>query len=63
MVSQVATVMAALIFLILKEIGSAKNIYKDMIWILMLITTVITLISGISYLVKNKGVYLNAKAG
>lgn len=63
MVSQVATVLVALVFLILKELGKAQNIYKDAIWLLALITTVLTLISGMSYLIKNKEVYFNAKSG
>ena len=71
MVSQVFVVLAVLIFLIFREAeikafgllwsGSAERVYKDAIFILMLVTTLLTLISGISYLIKNRGVYFNAK--
>ena len=71
MVSQVFAVSAVLIFLIFREAeikvfgllwsGSAERIYKDAIFILMLATTLLTLISGISYLIKNRGIYFNAK--
>ena len=71
MVSQVFAVSAVLIFLIFREAGikafgllwsgSAERIYKDAIFILMLATTLLTLISGILYLIKNRGIYFNAK--
>lgn len=62
MVSQVFSIIAILLFLIFKEAGIKMfGIYKDAIFILMLITTALTLISGISYLIKNRGVYFNAK--
>ncbi|OGX01368.1 MAG: CDP-diacylglycerol--glycerol-3-phosphate 3-phosphatidyltransferase [Omnitrophica bacterium RIFCSPLOWO2_02_FULL_45_16] len=71
MVSQVFAVSAVLIFLIFREAeikvfgllwsGSAERVYKDAIFILMLATTLLTLISGISYLIKNRGIYFNAK--
>jgi CDP-diacylglycerol--glycerol-3-phosphate 3-phosphatidyltransferase len=72
MVSQVVSVFVILLFVIFKEAragqagpwsGIAQNMYSDTIYILMLITTVLTLISGVSYLVKNKEVYINAKTG
>ena len=71
MVSQVLVVMVVLVFLILREAGikffgpswsdSVERIYKNAIFFLMLITTVLTLISGMSYLIKNREVYFNAK--
>lgn len=71
MVSQVFAVLAVLIFLIFREAeikvfglpwsDSTERVYKDAIFILMLVTTLLTLISGISYLIKNRGVYFNAK--
>ena len=70
MVSQVFSILAVLLFLIFREAGikvfgfwdaSTERIYKDAIFFLMLITTSLTLISGIAYLIKNKGVYFNAK--
>ena len=70
MVSQVSSILAVLIFLIFREAGikvfgfwnsSTERIYKEVIFVLLLITTILTLISGISYLVKNRGVYFNAK--
>lgn len=70
MVSQVLSIIVILFFLIFRETGmkvfgfwndSTERIYKDCIFILMLITTALTLISGISHLIKNRGVYFNAK--
>lgn len=72
MVSQVFSIFAILLFLILKETeirvfgfwnSSVERIYRDTIFIMMLITTLLTLMSGISYLIRNKGVYFNAKVG
>ncbi len=72
MVSQVFSIVAILLFLIFREAGiktfgfwsgSTERIYKDAIFVLMLITTFLTLVSGISYLMRNKGVYFNAKTG
>ncbi len=60
-VSQVISIFAILLFLILREAG-IKVVYKNAIFVLMLITVALTLISGVSYLVKNKEIYLNAKA-
>ena len=70
MVSQVFSIIAILLFLIFREAGikvfgfwsgSTESIYKDTIFILMLITTLLTMVSGMSYLIRNKGVYFNAK--
>jgi CDP-diacylglycerol--glycerol-3-phosphate 3-phosphatidyltransferase len=70
MVSQVFSILVILFFLIFREAGekvfhfwstSMEGIYKEAIFILMLVTTLLTLISGMSYLIKNKGVYFNAK--
>ena len=63
MISQVAAVLAVLIFLILQEAKIKVFAFKDAIFVIMLITTFLTLISGISYLIKNRGVYFNAKTG
>ena len=70
MVSQVFSIIAILLFLIFREAGikvfgfwsgSTESLYKEAIFMLMLITTLLTMISGMSYLIKNKGVYFNAK--
>jgi len=70
-VSQIFAVVVILLFLIFREAGikvfkfwneTTELVYKDAIFILMLITVILTLISGVSYLVKNKEIYLNAKA-
>lgn len=70
MVSQVLSIFAVLFFLIFREAGSdvfgfwnydIEGIYKDAIFVLMAITTLLTLISGMSYLLKNREVYFNAK--
>lgn len=71
MVSQVFAILAVLFFLIFREAGikvfnfwngSTERIYKDVIFVMMLITTLLTLISGISYLVKNRTIIINAKS-
>ena len=59
-VSQMAAIIAILIFLIIKE--SAHNIwgpacelwFKRSVFYLMLVTVALTLISGLSYLIRNK---------
>jgi len=61
MVSQVVTILAVLVFLILREVGI--KVSDLLIFVLMSITVVLTLVSGISYLVKNREVYSNAKTG
>lgn len=70
-VSQVFAIFAILLFLIFREAGikvfqfwngSVEAMYKNAIFILMLVTVILTLISGASYLVKNKEIYINAKA-
>lgn len=69
-VSQVAAILAILLLLIFREAGPmtaafwsvrTEAIYKDSIYALMLITVVLTLISGVSYLIKNREVYAHAK--
>jgi len=70
MVSQVLSILAILVFIIFREAGikifgfwtpEAERIYKDVIFLLMLITVALTVISGVSYLLKNKGVWANVK--
>ena len=70
MVSQVVAIFVILLFIIFREAGirvfgfwSSKTevLYKDLIFTLMLITVALTLISGVSYLVKNRGVYSDEK--
>ncbi|MFA6141683.1 MAG: CDP-diacylglycerol--glycerol-3-phosphate 3-phosphatidyltransferase [Candidatus Omnitrophota bacterium] len=67
---QVSVIFLILLFLIFREggsgvfgfwIGSVEIAYRHAIYALMLITVVFTLSSGISYLVKNREVYSNAK--
>jgi CDP-diacylglycerol---glycerol-3-phosphate 3-phosphatidyltransferase len=68
MVSQVVSILAILVFLIFREAGikvfnfwtsGTEVIYKDTIFALMLITTALTVISGMSFLIKNREVYFN----
>ena len=70
MVSQVFSIIIILLFIIFREAemkvfnfwnDSTELIFKEAIFVLMFITTILTLISGISYLIKNRGVYFNAK--
>jgi CDP-diacylglycerol---glycerol-3-phosphate 3-phosphatidyltransferase len=61
-ISQMVAVISILIFLIIKELGftfSHMEYFSKSIYILMLITVLMTLISGISYMIKNKYVFLN----
>ncbi|MFA5146364.1 MAG: CDP-diacylglycerol--glycerol-3-phosphate 3-phosphatidyltransferase [Candidatus Omnitrophota bacterium] len=69
-VSQFAAIFAILLFLIFREAGMkvfefwsdrTEVLYKNTIFALMCITVVLTLISGVSYLVKNREVYTNEK--
>jgi len=71
-VCQVASIFVILIFLIFKEGGPevfkfwnahVENLYAGFIYIMMLITVMLTLSSGMSYLIKNREVYSNAKKG
>jgi len=70
MVSQVLSILAILVFIILREAGikvfkfwtpGIENGYKDAIFFLMSITVLLTIISGASYLLKNKEVWANVK--
>ncbi len=68
---QLLAIITILAYFILKEGGAAmfafwtpgaEVLYKDIIFIIMLIAVAFTLISGIAYLMKNREVYLNEKA-
>ena len=67
---QIFVIFLILFFLILNEgLGRqlgfwsdrAADIYKDAVFVFMLITVVLTLASGLAYFVKNKEVYSNEK--
>jgi CDP-diacylglycerol---glycerol-3-phosphate 3-phosphatidyltransferase len=67
---QVFTILVILILIIFKEARpdnlilwseSTENFCRNAIFALMLVTVTMTLISGVSYLVKNREVYSNAK--
>lgn len=60
-VSQVVAIFVILLFLIFKEGGANITAYENLIYLVMLLTTALTLISGAAYLIKNKEVYFNAK--
>lgn len=66
--SQMFSIFVILIFIVFKEAGirtfgfwslTFEYWYRQMIFILMLITVAITIISGASYLIKGKGYLLN----
>ncbi len=68
---QLLTIMIILSFFIFKEGGAAKFkfwtagaeiLYKDAIFVIMLVAVILTLASGITYFVKNKEAYSNEKA-
>jgi CDP-diacylglycerol--glycerol-3-phosphate 3-phosphatidyltransferase len=70
MVSQVASIIAILFFVVFREAGikvfdfwtaDTERIYKNTIFVMMLITTAFTIISGISYLVRNRSLYFGGK--
>ena len=69
-VSQYVVIFFILLFLVFKELGvkvfnlwgpKAEVVLKDSIFVLMIIAVTLTVISGVSYLIKNKEIYLNAK--
>ena len=60
MVSQVLSIFVILLFIILRE-ARIRAFDKSVIFILMLITTFLTLGSGISYLIRNRGVYFASR--
>lgn len=60
-ISQVVAIFVILLFLIFKEGGANITAYENLIYLVMLLTTALTLISGAAYLIKNKEVYFNAK--
>lgn len=61
-ISQMAAIISILIFLIIKESladqwnSNLENLFKYSAFYLMLLTVILTLISGISYIVRNKKV-------
>ena len=60
-ISQMVTVISILIFLIMRDSGfifKYMRHYTKGVHILMLITVIMTLISGISYMFRNKGVFM-----
>ena len=69
-VSQMLSIYVILIFIVFKESGRSvfsfwnenmEYYFKQTIFVLMLITALLTLISGISYIMKNKRFFKNAK--
>lgn len=63
-ISQIVAVLAILIFLIIKESGFTFryiSYYSSAIHVLMLTTVIMTLTSGISYMMKNKGIFMGEK--
>ncbi|MDP8257889.1 MAG: CDP-diacylglycerol--glycerol-3-phosphate 3-phosphatidyltransferase [Candidatus Aadella gelida] len=67
-VSQMLSILIILIFIIIKEAGvktfgfwngSFEYWYKQLIFIMMIITTILTIISGASYIIGNKKYLLN----
>ena len=70
MVSQILSIFMILLFIIFREAGmkifefwtpEAERIYRDAIFLLMSVTVSLTVISGASYLLKNKEVWANVK--
>lgn len=70
-VSQMISIFTILVFIVFKEIGvsvfrfwnvSFEYWYKQVIFILMLITVTLTVISGVSYLIRHKEYLINSPA-
>jgi len=68
-ISQMFSILVILIFIVIREAGVSvfgfwnQNFeywYRQLIFILMIITTVLTIMSGISYLVRNKKYFINS---
>jgi len=71
-VSQFAAIFVILLFVVVREMSEKgivlwfsgmESAYRGVIYLFMLVTVILTTISGVSYLIRNKEVYLNAKAG
>ena len=63
-VSQMVAVISILIFLIVRDMGFSLRYMEDFkvaVYILMLITVGMTLTSGISYMARNKDVFMGDK--
>lgn len=69
-VSQIIAIFTILIFIFLRDAGMKllqiwsnplEYWFRQVIFILMIVTVTLTLISGLSYLWRNKGLFLNAK--
>lgn len=69
-VSQMFSIYAVLIFIIFRESGTSvfgfwheglEHLWKNIIFSLMLITAFLTLVSGVSFLLKNKRFFKSAK--
>ncbi|MBL7069792.1 MAG: CDP-diacylglycerol--glycerol-3-phosphate 3-phosphatidyltransferase [Candidatus Omnitrophica bacterium] len=69
-VSQITAITVILVFIFLRDAGmklfsiwsnSLEYWFRQVIFILMIITVALTLISGLSYLWKNRRLFLNAK--
>jgi len=69
-VSQMISILVILVFIVIKEAGvealnfwtpSLEYWYRQLIFILMLITVALTLISGVSYLIRNKKYWMNER--
>lgn len=71
-ISQLLSILIILIFIVIKETGvttlgfwnpSFEYWYKQLIFIMMIITVILTIISGASYLIGNKKYLLNGAQG
>lgn len=65
-VSQIVAVFSILIFLIIRDSGFSfryVKYYSKGVYALMLVTVVMTLLSGISYAIKNKDIFMGGRNG
>jgi len=63
-VSQMVAVIAILIFLIVKDMGFGfryTEVFETAVYLLMLVTVGMTITSGISYMIRNKDIFMGDK--
>jgi len=71
-VSQMVAIFVTLLFIVLRDVGmkyfdlwssGLEYWFRQVIFILMITTVLLTLVSGLSYLWKNRGLFANANKG
>ena len=63
-VSQMVAVIAVLVFLIIKDLGVGfryTEVFEAAVYLLMLVTVGMTITSGVSYMIRNKDIFMGDK--